>query len=220
MSTPDSVSTYPVYIIFSGVPINKLKEELLKFGTFGSLRVVYSDGVVTNRTIALLSKDCYESLIKDEYCAFQQNGKFGIAPYTFKETMLPNENQSGSLFVHVPGNFKDEIVSVTQYIQSKLTVCANFGLIPENSWKLNIPLVSRFKNGTIKNGCFIIFNEDVKVQDIAAVKIVLDKTFWVDVDNDSPSEALDHLLAVLGKDTDLPLFKCLWALARKNNSSE
>lgn len=220
MSTQDSVSTYPVYIIFSGVPVNTLKEQLAKFGPFGSLRVVYSNDLVTNRTVALLSKECYEALLDDGYCAFQKGGKFGVAPYTFKPTMLPKENQSGSLFVPVPGHFKDEMTSVSDYIDTKLKVCSDFGLIPENSWKLNIPLASRFKNGTIKNGCFITFNEGVKVEDVAAVKTVLDKTFWADLDNDTPSEAMDNLLTVLGPDTDLPLFKCLWASAQKNHNSK
>jgi hypothetical protein len=180
---------------------------LKDFGDVGFMRIVYdNDGIETNRTIAILEHNVYLSLCKQGYGDSKiengtrgQNRLFRVSPFYLNEKCLPGDGRTKNLFIPVPRNYAVNYDLVVSAVTDKLKHLSEWGIIDDDSWSINVPLKSREK-GDVKGGCFISFNNDISVQNIAMVRILLTDTYW-------PPQ---------NENEERPVFRCFWSRERKD----
>lgn len=155
-----------LYIIFSNYSIAKIRQILEnKNIVVGTLKVLYDKyGTETNRTLAVLKNvNNLESL---------SDAKFQVKPFTLKKV----NKETRELFIPVPKTFCKES-EVREHITELLNFLNIWMIIPENSWKLYIPLESRI-SGNVKFGCFLSFNNNVSNENINIVRLLINDTQW------------------------------------------
>lgn len=203
MSTHTS-STFPVYIIYSRWSLEKIEKFLVSHGEVGFLRVVYdSHNRETERTIGIISLETYQKLCDLKYNIREYGKGLVIQLFTLKPSHYPGEGRTKTLFVPVPNILANNDQLVLDTINDKLKHLAEWGIIPDNSWSLNLPLESREKGG-VKGGCFISFKAEVSLDNITVVRILLTDTYW-------PTSLEDP-------NKDRSIFQCFWARARNDKS--
>lgn len=196
----------PVYMIHSSWSLNQIDKFLKQYGTVGFLRIVYdSKGKETHDlNIAILQEGMYEALAADGRGDRGSARGLTVSPFLLHPGHLPKKGSKGTkstLFVPVPGPLKLDDDTVMAVINAKLQHLADWGILPTNSWSLNIPMVSR-ELGHIRSGCFISFLPEFKlsIPDIAVIRVLLTDTYW--------TEAKDG--------AERPVFQCHWARERGN----
>lgn len=207
-SQPDETNSepldLPVYLIYSKLSLPNLDNILREHGDVGFLRIVYdNEGKETDRTIAILPDAAYESLCYNGYGVSKQDGPtYGkglrIARYELRDSNYPGEGRTKSLFVPVPRSIGSDDNQVIATVVDKLKHLAEWLIIDNDSWSINVPLKSREKGG-VRSGCFISFKREISLERIAMVRILLTDTYWPE---QSDSE-------------ERPIFKCYWARDRK-----
>lgn len=194
--------SFPVYIIFSRWSLPEIDSFLKDYGEAGFLRVVYDNsGKETDRTLAILPDDVYQSLCNNGYGESndKRSGRgFCIKPFVLRDNSFPPAGRSEVLFVPLPKQTEYEKSFIVDTVNDKLTHLSEWDIIPDNSWNINVPLQSREKGG-VKNGCFVSFNKDVSLARISMVRNLLNDTYW-------PNENVDE---------NRPIFQCFWARVRK-----
>jgi len=168
---------FDVYLIKSKWTLYRIDEFLHKYeGKVGNLRIVLDkNGNGTDRTIALLSKDVYNSINADK--SNNDETGFQIYPFILKQSCLPSEYKTRNLFIQVPQIFTENMV--IKNLNDKLDYIAEWNIIPHKSWSFNIPIKSR-EFGTIKGCCFLSFNAEVPIENISMVRILLTDSYWLD----------------------------------------
>lgn len=200
-----SASTFPVYLIYSKWSLLQLDNFLKDFGDVGFLRIVYdNDGKETDRTIAILPDTAYDALCEDGYGDAKQGNRsygrgFRVTPYLLRDSSYPGEGRTKTLFVPVPKTLGTDDSQVIAAVVDKLKHLAEWGIVEDNSWSVNVPLKSREKGG-VRSGCFVSFKRDVAIDQIAMVRTLLTDTYW-------PEQSDTEERAV---------FRCFWARDRKD----
>lgn len=186
---------YPVFLLHCKWSIHNLDKFLSKYGTVGTLRIVYTNNrVETNRTIAILSDDVFQKLQNEGYDVRSPDRELTISRFELRESCFPTQDRNSTLFIPVPNSLILQDDFVHEEINAKLKHLAHWNIIPDDSWTLRVPLKSREK-GEIKSGCFIKFNDDVHINDIAVARILMTDTYWgTEIEDEEP-----------------PVFKCFWA---------
>lgn len=205
----------PVYMIHSNSSLGQLDKFLGKYGDVGFLRIVYdTNGKETDRTIAILRPEVYESLSTLGYDKRYING-MKITPYRLNASHFPGEGHTKNLFVPVPKTLNLNAGQVMQIVTDKLSHLTDWGIIPQptklqsdvghvpiNNWNIAIPVESR-ELGNIRNGCFISFNDNVTLEQIALARIIMNDTYWNQT----------------GQETDRQIFRCTWARDRAKSNT-
>jgi len=196
--------SFPVYMIYSKWSLLQLDNFLKDFGDVGFLRIVYdNDSKETDRTIAILSDDVYNTLCDEGYGDTKQGSRsygrgFRITPFVLKENNFPGEGRTKTLFVPVPKTLGSDDSQVIATVVDKLKHLSEWGIIEDNSWSVNVPLKSRERGG-VRGGCFVSFKRDIPLECIAMVRILLTDTYWPEqTDTEERS-----------------VFRCFWARDRK-----
>ena len=168
---------FDVYLIKSKWTLYRIDEYLRKYeGKVGNLRIVLDkNGNETDRTIALLSKDVYNSIYADK--SNNDETGFQIYPFILKQSCFPSEYKTRNLFIQVPQIFTENMV--IKNLNDKLDYIAEWNIIPNKSWSFNIPIKSR-EFGKIKGCCFLSFNDEVPIENISMVRILLTDSYWLD----------------------------------------
>lgn len=193
--------SFPMYLIYSKKPLNYLSKIISSHGdTQSYLRVVKNKAEDTNRTIALISSKAYQNLCNDGYNVKGNYPHFYIQPYRLNQRDFYGEGQNRNLFVPVPPDMRGDYDFVTSYVEDRLELLVEWGIIEPKSWSLKVPIKSR-RVGDVKGGCFIIFNDSVHDEQIATARLLLHDSYWP-VSGDDPSES------------DFG-FRCVWAQTRK-----
>jgi hypothetical protein len=205
-TTTESVPHFPVYIIRSKWSLVQLDNFLKYYGDVGFLRIVYDiNGRETDRTIAILSESAYASLCAKGYNSHRNSqgvpNNFTVSPFILKENDFPGNNTTATLFVPVPKPLCGDETEVLATIIDKLKHLSEWGIVEDESWVLNLPLVSREKGG-VKKGCFISFKRGVSIESIAMVRVLLTDTYWPDEDING----------------ERPVFRCFWARDRNDSN--
>jgi len=199
-ATAQESSDFPVYLVHSKWTLSKIDKFLNEYGKPGFLRIVYDgEGNETSRSIAILDNDTYDALCKDGLYERQRGVDFVIAPFTLKDNNFPGEGRTKTLFVPVPKTLGSDDETVSTVVGNKLKHLAEWNVIPDKSWSVNIPLKSR-ETGGIRSGCFISFQRDVHIDCIAMVRILLTDTYWPEEPESSENERA--------------IFRCFWARDR------
>lgn len=203
---PKQEITFPVYMIYSGWSLAQMDRHIEQYGGAGLLRIVFGkDDKETNRTIAVLAPETYAALCDDGYGGEErredrQYGRgFRIISFKLNDNSYPGEGRNKTLFVPVPKVLGDDETWVMDKICDKLVHLSEWGIIPKDSWNLNLPLRSR-EEGGVKGGCFISFSRDVPLDRIAMTRILLTDTYW-------PEQA--------ERDEKRAVFRCFWARDRR-----
>ena len=197
--------SFPVYLIYSKWSLPQLDNFLKDFGDVGFLRIVYdNEGKETDRTIAILPPDVYETLCNEGYGEAKQGSRsYGrglrVTPFLLRDNCFPGEGRTKTLFVPVPKDLGADDSQVIAAVIDKLKHLSEWGIVEENSWSVNVPLRSREKGG-VKSGCFVSFKRDVALERIAMVRVLLTDTYWPE----QPDE------------TERAVFRCFWARDRKD----
>ncbi|HSW77024.1 MAG TPA: hypothetical protein VLG50_08250 [Candidatus Saccharimonadales bacterium] len=160
----------------------------------GMMKIIY-DSVKneTNKTIALLTPLLYNKLIDTGYDISRFEIDFKIKKYKFNDNITPPIDKSSNLFIPIIKKTTEWVV--TNIINHKLEILAQFNIVPVRSWRIKCPINSR-ENGVIKLGCFIFFHHDVPVTSIGVVKFLLNNTYW---DDDNKNDKYDNTI------------RCYWA---------
>jgi len=172
-----------VYIIYSRWSLSQLDNFLKDYGDVGFLRIIYDNtGKETDRTIAIITQQVYKSLCNSGYGVSSQGSRsygkgFKIMPFSMKENNFPGLGRTKTIFVPVPKYFENDDSRVIVAVDDKLKHLAEWDIIPDKSWIVNVPLKSREKGG-VNGGCFISFNQEVPIEQIATVRILLTDTYW------------------------------------------
>lgn len=191
---------YPVFLIYSQWSIQNLKEFIQKSMRTPNARIgdIHIDrdrsGNETNRTVTLMDENIYEALIEQGYGRRNFNYDFSIARYNLKPYHYPPANYTYNFYIPLP---KDEPgitgTKVKQFLNSRLKIFSEFGLIPSNSYSIVVPLVSR-ETDEPRGTCFVMFNRAQEdPSGVVLAKVLLDNTLWFD---------------------DGTLLKCFWAFKR------
>jgi len=207
VSTFSKPCSFPVYLLYSKWSLVQLDNFLKEFGDVGFLRIMYdNDGHETDRTIGIIPTAAYEALCQDGYGVSESTSNdrfsrgFRITPFLLKDNNFPGEGRTKTLFVPVPQTLVANDSQVIETVIDKLKHLAEWEIIPDNSWVVNVPLKSREKGG-VQGGCFISFNRDIALERIAMVRTLITDTYWPDqADN-----------------TERPVFRCFWARDRNTN---
>ena len=196
---------FPVYVIYSKMSVPKINNYLRKYGSVGFLNVVKDKLGDTNRTIAILSAETFDKLIESGHGTDRRDRRdrkpLTVAPFKLKKSNFPSYNKTRTLFVPIPTAFKADVDN--EYVEDKIKKCVeeklkhlvSWNIIPDDSWRITIPLKSR-ESGEIRNSCFVSFPREVKTPAVAMVKVLLHDTYWP---NDN-------------------IFRCFWS--RKRNMKE
>lgn len=191
-----------VYMIYSKWSLHQIDNFISDYGKIGILRIVYdNNNNETDRTMVILEDTVYYELLRNGYGENRAEKGFKIVPFSVKGVNLPPNGHDKNLFIPVPKSLQNDDVSVLNVITDKLKHLAEWDIIPDKSWNLNIPVKSR-ELGGILDGCFIIFNPTVTIDQIAMTRLLLTDNFWP---NQNEPE------------NRLPL-KCKWARSRESNS--
>ena len=173
------VGKYPVYVVHSRWSLEMLDEALKQHGDVGYLRIMYSqDHRETDRTIVIMSEDCYASLCNSGYDSFSPGNGFWVTPYTIRKYNLPGKNHNEALFVPVPPSLNHTEKTVVDEINTKIDHLVQWNIVKKNSWRIDVPLASR-KTGGIKFGSFVRFY-GVDLETVALVRVLLANTQWSD----------------------------------------
>lgn len=191
---------FPVFLIHSNYSIPDLDDFFSKYGTVGYLRMVYdNNGAETDRTIAILGEDVYNTLCANGYNN-RNNLGVKISRFTLNDSHFPPEKKNTALFIPVPVQFRTTHQKMVRgTINRKLEHLAQWGIIPADSWSIASPVVSR-ETGELKNGCFVSFN-NVLLENIAMARVILTDCYW----NDTPEKLV---------------FKCFWARDREQKPQQ
>jgi len=200
--------TLPVFLIHSRQSLVRLDDFLSEYGTVGFLRIVYDNkGEETDRTIAILNPDVYDTLCKEGYNKRTYGQGFVIAPYKLNDHDIPaSDGRAPALFVPVPKSLCENDVTVMREINDKLKHLVEWKIIPDKSWEVKAPLQSREKGG-IRGGCYITF-KDVPVETIALIRILLTDTYWPNEDGDEDEKE--------DKKAEKSIFRCFWAQSSRD----
>lgn len=199
---------FPVYMVYSRWSLHKLDTFLQNYGSVGFLRVVFGpNDEETDRTIAILTPDVYEKLCEDGYGDEQHVSKdkrsYGhgcrVIPFKLNDSSYPGEGRNKTLFVPVPKDISSDDTWANSVVHDKLIHLSEWGIIPANSWSINVPLNSREKGG-VRGGCFVSFMRNVSLERIAMTRILLTDTYW-------PPHGSDE--------DDRAVFRCYWARDRE-----
>ena len=196
---------FPVYMIYSRWSLNTLDEFLINYGGAGFLRIVFGkEDKETDRTIAILTKNTYDSLCDAGYGENKREDRsygqgFRVTPFLLNENSYPGEGRNKTLFVPVPKVLGGDDSWVTDAVTEKLQHLAEWDIVPASSWSVKVPLKSR-EQGGVRGGCFISFKRDVPLERIAMTRVLLTDTYWPD------SEAV----------TERSIFRCFWARDRES----
>lgn len=198
----DFKSLYPtIYVIYSSWSIEKINNFLIEIGgnnSVGLLKIIYDNlSNESNKTIAVIKESLYDKLILLGYGNTNFKIDFKIKIYKLGPFLLPLPDRSCNLFIPTIKQVTENYV--TKVINDKLLSLANVGIIKENSWVIKCPIMSR-ENGLVKQGCFIFF-KDVSIYDIAAVRFLMNNTFW----DDTIDKKYDNMI------------KCHWAKYKNYN---
>ena len=197
-------SKFPIVMIFSKWSLSKLASVLTKIGNGeepGLLKIVFDKGQETDRTIALISDSTYDALCAQGFSDRQHGKGMIVSKFSLKETHFPGDGRTGNLFIQVPPGFKDDFVLNT--ISQKLTVLSDWGIIPKDSWSVHSILKSR-ESSEIRGGSFITFTKETPIDCIAMTRILLNETYWPDIEGSE----------------ERVVFNCFWARAQKQGRSE
>lgn len=199
----DDLDKYPIYIIYSGWSIEKIYNFLndTMKNSVCMMKIIYDSSFnETNKTIAVLNPELYDILINNGYSITRFELDFKIKKYKFKENIFPPPDKSSNLFIPI---FKTTTETLaTTIINKKLENLAQFGILPNKSWRIKCPINSR-ENGYVKLGCFIFFKSDLSESNISVVRFLLNNTHWNF--NESNNNKYDNII------------KCNWARHKIQN---
>lgn len=160
------------------------------------------DGKDNNLTLVVAYKEIYPILVELGYGPSGQYRKhFKITPFDLRNYQYPASRDTNDLFIPIPPEirkFGDAALRVS--IEMKLHHAACWGIIPDKSWEIIIPLHDRMDSTSVRGMAFVNFHKDVlTVQDIAMIRVVMDDGIWQEF---TPAGAM--------QDSKYP-FHCLWA---------
>jgi len=195
---------FPLYMIYSSWSLSAITDFLQPFGGVNYLRILcdYKTKEETNRTLAVLKTETYQALVAAGHDKRQQDVDFSITPFQLKPSHFPGRDKSSKLFVQVPNCLRENESLVRQSLLCKFRELAGWGIIPDASWSIFIPLESR-KHGHVRGGCYISFRKEVSMEAIAFVKICINDTYWTE--------------DVLDEDGNEPVVLCCWAREYKKD---
>ena len=160
------------------------------------------DGKDNNLTLVVGYKEIYQMLADQGYGPDGDYRKhFKISPFDLRNYQYPASQDTNDLFVSIPPEIRkhgDSAIRIS--IELKLHHAAMWGIIPDKSWEITIPLTDRLDSTSVKGVAFINFHKNsLTVKDIAMVRVVLDDGIWQEFNP-------DHSI----QDSKYP-FKCYWA---------
>ena len=116
----------------------------------------------------------------------------------------PKEHQCNVLLVPFPYAFNISWNQALDDVKSRMRKLESLSFVKKDTWKVNVPLISR-ETGMRKNYCEIIISDDI--EKIVKCKLLLDEGYWV---NPVKNDQMDS-------------FNCLWkrkGSSDKNKSSK
>ncbi len=159
-------------------------EQLLYIHGYGNtqnvLKVIRDNkGHETDRTIAFLDEHMYTLLLQ------QNRLDLKIEPFIVPKTFYPDETlYTYNFCIPFPEHSSPSSTSqrnqlYIKQIEHKLAPFITQGLIPRDSYKVTIPVISREKNQT-KNLAFFIFHSCISKDILCVIRYILDGTTWDD----------------------------------------
>lgn len=200
--------SFPVYIIHSAKSMPTVTEILNRFGGYKFLRITRNRyGQENPSYIAILDDRVYQKICDYGYGGPNalQNIPIKVDPYRLDSKNLKERKRS--LFIPLPSIVMINDVQLNEFIESKLNLLVDCGIIEEKSYEIRIPLKSR-EYGWISKGCYIDFKENVPMKRIAMTRLILNDTRWPDV----------YLSEELESDK-IPILRCNWELSKEELKS-
>lgn len=202
-SSDSEVPFSPVYLLHSNKTLGQLETFLGAYGDVGFMRIMYDgDGRETDRTIAVLPTSTYNTLSKEGYSKRQYGKDFVISVFNLRDSHYPGEGRTKSLFIPIPEALRTSETFVVESINDSLRHLAEWKIVPEDSWSVNVPIQSR-ETGGVRGSCFVSFRRDVTIHEIAMARVLLTDTYWPEREEDA----------------ERILFHCYWARDRKERPS-
>ena len=135
----------------------------------------------TDRTLVYIDERVYHIL------AAQNRIDFKIEPFIVQRNMHPNLTYYTYNFcIPFPLLEDGSNQSTTQrdkqflqHIETKLAPFVTHGILPHDSYQVNVPVVSRERNVT-RGIAFISFHPSISKDTIATIRMILDQTKWND----------------------------------------
>ena len=217
-STKNTGRTYPVFLVRSRQSLTWITNFIndktrANPNNVGLTRIWRGfDGKDNNLTLVMGYDAIYPILVSQGYGPDGKNRKhFKISPFDIRNYQYPASHDTNDLFIPIPPEIKkhgDAAISVS--IEMKLHHMAAWGMIPDKSWEIIIPLTDRLDSTSVKGMVFINFHKDkLTVQDIAMIRVVLDDGVWQEFSPDGTGV----------KDSKYP-FRCCWAHKARHDTEQ
>ena len=205
-----SDSDYGIYIIYSNWALPDVRKFISNIISgddssqscsddilIGPMRISYIKGEESEKTIAILHSSVYDRLVREGFDKKLFTYDFRIQPYEIRENNKPDPGYSSNLYIPLPTALDKN--DCQQDILSKLQLLEKFNIIPHNSFKVTLPVISR-RTGESTRSAFIEFSPDVPINNRAVVRLILNDSDWT---TSRPTKRNYRV-------------KCLWAADRKS----
>lgn len=187
------VQDFPVYIIYSTRPISNIATFLSKFAKqasdIGRLRVDYSRGEASDRTIVMMAPYIFDALKAKGYMWTEKDKKgktfdyndFKIKQYVLGIKNRPTKRAERNIKFHLPKQINVDQVKeqLGQFIESLV----KFGILKEEECHAVIPVADREVGNHVEIG-FLFFGEDVHINNISLTFVLLQNSDWLDAEGD------------------------------------
>lgn len=193
----EAQASHQVYMIRSAVPLDSIREYLCLYASFdediGTMRLEYSRDAngnygETNRCLATMAPYVFEALKADGYAAKPTNRStidLSISPYEIRDTNHPPPDCAYALYIRLPVDTLS-IGECKEQLRYKLQRLSSAGILESDDYTLHYPTTTReAKVSSYKGYAIVTFSGHLEALKMAKVKLLLDHTKWLDV-NENP----------------------------------
>jgi len=179
----EKITDLPVYMVYSIISLEDITNTIAGYGEIYFLRVSFvrdkRGNLVQSKAgnIAVMPPETYKKLCEAKFNERNNDRDLTIKPYSLQANSFPRRGQNKDLFIKIPSIFAESRAEeIKEMVNSKVDLCAKFGIIPENSWTISVPIYRQ--TGDMRGSCFVSFNETVPLENIAMVRVVQNNTSW------------------------------------------
>jgi len=205
-SNSEETTNSCVYLIHSNRALSELESFITKKCSsvrnedLGFMHIVWDGNEETCRTVVLMKKKIYDSLVEQGYGKRIKTHNFYIVPYILGKNNFPRSTHEYKFFIPLPRELS--VKECRDQLSNTFVIMTEFGILPQDSYNIDIPVPSR--QGTKHKGrSYISFDKNVvREVDIVFAKVLIDGYSWYRQSKD---------------DTQTQRLKCRWY--KKNQKS-
>lgn len=143
----------------------------------GPMKIEYDrGGQDTGRTLIMCSDSLYKRLIDLGFGNYHQKNNFRIVPYRVPDNFQLKDGLHSDLYLSIPKTMTREefMLKIQEFFQS----CVDFGLLRENSWRIQV-FYKNIPNEDIQGNAILSFQDSISFLVVYIIKAFLDRMTWV-----------------------------------------